>query len=363
LPADVLLPLFVLTLLANAFLVATAIRGMRRSQGEGDRTIETGRPSSVQTPVAAPPPVAAPASRVEARPMTDELARAISARRTPPAQQPLVPTAEEPPPPTDPEPPGEPTKTANDAAGGHDDVQPASRPAPQRRRTAKSPPADSGGPRRPGSRLAEARHGRRRFALPPLDDDHERVSRSIETFLGGIDTAGADMPSDAAQESSGGPATVAVVAVHELPDDAGATVAGGGRTSVEDAGAAEAVTGALAMVERSLRGAARGTDVVTTGGRGRFRIVLPSTGEFAARAYVRRIRATIEPRLVAADRPLRLVVATATVLDEPLEDAVRRAEHRLSAAMGDGGPPASEREADPGIGTVDDPTVPRAATD
>ncbi len=171
------------------------------------------------------------------------------------------------------------------------------------------------------------------------------------------------MPPDAAEESPGGPATVAVVAVHELPDDAGAGVAGGGRTSAEGAGAAEAVTAALAMVERTLRSAARGTDVVTTGGRGRFRIVLPSTGEFAARAYVRRIRATIEPRLVAADRPLRLVVATATVLDEPLEDAVRRAEHRLSAALADAGPPASETEADRGSGTVDEPTVPRAATD
>jgi GGDEF domain-containing protein len=184
--------------------------------------------------------------------------------------------------------------------------------------------------------------------LPPLDDDHERVSRSIETFLGGIETTDADMPPDIAEESSGGPATVAIVAVDELPDGAAAD---------------EAVTDALAMVERTLRGAARGTDVVTTGGRGRFRIVLPSTGEFAARAYVRRIRATIEPRLVAVDRPLRLVVATATVLDEPLEDAVRRAERRLSAALGDAAPPASDREADQGIGTVDEPTVPRAATD
>jgi hypothetical protein len=349
LPADVLLPLFVLTLLANVFLVATAIRGMRRSQTERDRTIETGRPSSIQTTVAAPPPVAAPASRVEARPMTDELARAISARRTPPAQQPLVPTAVEPAPPTDPEPRGVRVEPASDSGNGGDDVQAAPSPAPKRRRTTKiAPPSGSGGSRPAESRSADARRGRRRFALPPLDDDHERVSRSIETFLGGIETTDADMPPDAAEESSGGPATVAIVAVDELPDGAAT---------------GEAVTDALAMVERTLRGAARGTDVVTTGGRGRFRIVLPSTGEFAARAYVRRIRATIEPRLVAADRPLRLVVATATVLDEPLEDAVRRAEHRLSAALGDAGPPTNEREAGQGIGTVDEPTVPRAATD
>jgi GGDEF domain-containing protein len=356
LPADILLPLFVLTLLANAFLVATAIRGMRRSQADRARPIETGRPSRVQTPVvaaphlAAAPPVSGPASRVEARPMTDELARAIAARRTPPPRQPLVPTATEAAPPTDPEPPGEQIEPANDSGGGSGDVQTAPIPAPKRRRTTKksAPPADPGGSRPTESRSAEARRGRRRFALPPLDDDHERVSRSIETFLGGVETVETDMPPDAADESSGGPATVAIVAVDELPHGAAAD---------------EAVTDALAMVERTLRGAVRGTDVVTTGGRGRFRIVLPSTGEFAARAYVRRIRATIEPRLVAADRPLRLVVATATVLDEPLEDAVRRAEHRLSAALRDAGPPAGEPEADRGIGTVDEPTVPRAATD
>jgi hypothetical protein len=350
LPADILLPLFVLTLLANAFLVATAIRGMRRSQAEHSRPIETGRPSSDQTPVAAAPPVSGPASRVEARPMTDDLARAIAARRTPPAQQPVVPTAAEPAPPTDPELPGEWVEPANDSGGSGDDVQAAPIPAPKLRRTTKksAPPAASGGSRPTGSRSAEARRGRRRFALPPLDDDHERVSRSIETFLSGVETVDADVPPDAAEESSGGPATVAIVAVDELPDGAAAD---------------EAVTDALAMVERTLRGAARGTDVVTTGGRGRFRIVLPLTGEFAARAYVRRIRATIEPRLVAADRPLRLVVATATVLDEPLEDAVRRAEHRLSAALGDHGPRASEPAADHASDSIDEPTVPRAATD
>jgi hypothetical protein len=280
--------------------------------------------------------------------MTDELARAIATRRTPPVQQPLVSTAAEPSPPVDPEPPGERVEPANDSGDGSGDVQAAPIPAPKRRRTTKksAPPPD---PRRSlpaESRSAEARRGRRRFALPPLDDDHERVSRSIETFLGGVETIDAGVPPDAAE--SGGPATVAIVAVDELPD--GAT-------------ADEAVTDALAMVERTLRGAARGTDVVTTGGRGRFRIVLPSTGEFAARAYVRRIRATIEQRLVAADRPLRLVVATATVLDEPLEDAVRRAEHRLSAALGDNGPHAGEPAADQGSGSVDEPTVPRAATD
>ena len=355
-PADILLPLFVLTLLANAFLVAIAIRGMRRSQAEHDKPIETGRPPSVRTPVAAARHVSEPASRVAARPMTDELARAIAARRMPPDQQPLVPTTVAPAPPIDPGPPGEPVETASDAAGSGDDAQPAPIPSPKRRRTTKksappaksAPPGDPGGSRPTRSRSTEARAGRRRFALPPLDDDHERVSRSIETFLGGIETTDADMAPDAAEESSGGPATVALVAVDDLPDG---TAAG------------QAVTDALAMVERTLRGAARGTDVVTTGGRGRFRIVLPSTGEFAARAYVRRIRATIEPRLVAADRPLRLVVATATVLDEPLEDAVRRAEHRLSTALRDGGPPAIETAADQGRDSVDDPIVPRAATD
>ena len=114
------------------------------------------------------------------------------------------------------------------------------------------------------------------------------------------------------------------------------------------------------MVERTLRGAARGTDVVTTGGRGRFRIVLPSTGEFAARAYLRRIRATIEPRLEAADRPLRLAVATATVLDEPIEDAVRRAER---PAVGRARQPRSAEPANgpSHVGTVDEPNGARAA--
>ena len=326
-PADILLPLFVLTLVANAFLVATAIRDMRRGQAERNRPIETGRPSRVPTPVATVPPQ---------------------------DQRPLVPRPAVPAQPTDPEPPGERVETATDDVG-EDDVTAAPIPAPRRRRTTKksAPPADPGGSRptgsRPtGSRSAEARRGRRRFALPPLDDDHERVSRSIETFLGGIETTDAEMPPDAGEESPGGPATVAIVAVDELPDGAAS---------------GEAVTDALAMVERTLRGAARGTDVVTTGGRGRFRIVLPSTGEVAARAYVRRIRATIEPRLVDADRPLRLVVATATVLDEPLEDAVRRAEHRLSAALGDAGPSANDTATDRDSGTVDDATVPRAATD
>jgi hypothetical protein len=278
--------------------------------------------------------------------LTDDLARAIAARRTPPAQEPLVPSATEPAPPTDPEPPGERVEPANDSV----DAKAVPIPAPKRRRTTKKnvTQADPGRARPTESRSADTRRGRRRFALPPLDDDHERVSRSIETFLGGMETTDAGLPVDAAEESSGGPATVAIVAVDELPDGAAAD---------------EAVTDALAMVERTLRGAARGTDVVTTGGRGRFRIVLPSTGEFAARAYVRRIRATIEPRLVAADRPLRLVVATATVLDEPLADAVRRAEHRLSAALGDDGPPAGETAADQGSDSVDQSTVPRAAID
>jgi hypothetical protein len=363
LPADLLLPLFVLTLLANAFLVATAIRGMWRGQPDRDRPIATVGLPRIPGPDAVAPTVAGPASRDAGRPMTDGLVRAIAARRTRPDQERLVPAAREPAPPADLDPPGESVPTANDAAGS-DVVQSAPIPSPKRRRTAKSAPsADSTGSRPAGSRSTEARRGRRRFALPPLDDDHERVSRSLETFLGGIETTDADTSPDGAERSSGGPSTVAVVAVHELPDDGAPGAGGGGRTSAGNAARTEVVNDALVMVERTLRGAARGTDVVTSGGRGRFRIVLPSTGEFAARAYLRRIRATIEPRLVAADRPLRLTVATATVLDEPLEDAVRRAEHRLSAALGDAGPPAGETAAGPDSGAVYEPTVPRASTD
>jgi hypothetical protein len=188
-------------------------------------------------------------------------------------------------------------------------------------------------------RAAGPKRGRRRFSLPNLDDDHEKVSRSIETFLGGVDAIGGDGSTPleigpASIVAGGGATTVVLVAVDGLPADTGGVAAGSPtktprRRSVESG----AVSDALALVERTLRNAARGTDVVTGGGRGRFRIVMSSTGELAARAYLRRVRTTVEPGLEAAGTPLRLVVATATVLDEPVEAAIRRATDRLSAAF------------------------------
>jgi hypothetical protein len=177
-----------------------------------------------------------------------------------------------------------------------------------------------------------------------LDDDHERVSRSIESFLGGADAVGATAasspeaaPGTAASSRDAAPGiatTVALVVVDGLPDAAALDrPAPIDETATEPSPDTAEVADALAMVERTLRGAARGSDVITTRGLGAFRIVLPSTGEHAAHAYLRRVRATIEPRLHAAERPLRLAVATATALDEPLEDVVRRAEGRLATAL------------------------------
>ena len=311
-PADFLLPLFAFTLIANAIFVAAAIRGMRRDEADPDRRSWT-------NPLALP---TRPAPRDGDRPMTPELALAIAARQSVAEDAPPAAAGPEASPGTPPESahgsaPEAPGRAPEGAQGsvpeatGGAAVAPPPPTAPKRRRTAKTASAGAAIPADAGPPSAEApRRGRRRFSLPPLDDDHERVSRSIESFLGGAD-AGTESP------TSAGATTVALVAVGGLPDDAGD----------------ETTAGAIAMVERTLRGAARGGDLVTVADRGRFRIVLPTTGELAARAYLRRIRATVEPLLGAADGTLSLAVATATVLDEPLEDAVRRAERRLASAL------------------------------
>jgi GGDEF domain-containing protein len=143
------------------------------------------------------------------------------------------------------------------------------------------------------------------------------VVRSIQTFLLGgeaADSAEAQVPSTA--EAT----TVAVVAIDGLEPD----------SSRADREAFDAV---VATVERTLRGAARAADRVTATGRGRFRIVLPATGELAARAYLRRVRASVEPSLGAAAIPLGLVTATSTVLDEAAGIAIAQAEARLDTAL------------------------------
>ncbi|HEX2756853.1 MAG TPA: hypothetical protein VHM48_15385 [Candidatus Limnocylindrales bacterium] len=348
-PADLLLPLFALVLLANAVLVAAAIRGMLRGRPDLDRPTTIGRPNGIGMV----------ASRNLDRPLTDELKHAIAARQgiadeaplasTPPGQAPLASTPPEPaaPDPEDPSDAGPDNERfstsqaspARAAAGSSEAMPPATSPpatsppetpAPRRRRTAQAGiNADARGPR-PAD---PPRRGRRRFSLPP-EEDHEKVNRSIESFLSGIDGSGSDPAAGTADPSSGGPTTVALVAVDGLVDSgrAGLPTATGASTGndVDDAQSADAV----AMVERTLRGAARGSDVVSVDGRGRFRVILRGTGELAARAYLRRIRSTVEPMLEASDRPLRFVVATATVLGEPIEDAVRQADRRLAATLG-----------------------------
>jgi hypothetical protein len=317
LPADFLLPLFTLTLLANAVLVAFAIRGMRRGHDDPDRPTGFDRSSGASTP----------ASPAPGRSSSDELARASAARTAlldPPVASDLPPVLAEPAPS-----PAVRTPVPTEAI-----VQEAPRieaaAPPQAGPTATKRPrgpkaTESAGrsqPNEPGKR------GRRRFSLPPLDDDHEKVSRSIETFLGGVEMAADDVAAPAGNgDVSVGATTVAIVAVDGLP--ALPRRSRSARSATDD----DATSSALAMVERTIRGAARGTDIVSVADRGRFRIVLPGTGELAARAYLRRIRATVEPLLESADRPLRLAVATATVLDEPIADAVRRADVRLTAAL------------------------------
>jgi hypothetical protein len=328
LPADFLLPLFVVTLLANAFLVAFAIRGMRRGQPDSERPSWGGRPAA-----------AAPLSvRESPIPVVLAAPRGTAVAAPDAAVEPEEPA--EPGRSVGPDPEARPTELATDPAPDaqativveerdHERAaEPATPPPPKRRRATKA--AGAAPATRSGS--GEPRRARRRFSLPPLDDDHEKTNRSIESFLGGVVTpaSGPSIPEAAPTStpparSVSGPTTVALIAVVGPPDGRSAGAARG-RTPTGTAAT-------LAMVERTLRGAARGSDVVTLGRRGRFQIVLPATGELAARAYLRRIRAAIEPGLEAVDPSLHLAVATATVLDEPLEDAVRRAEDRLSLAI------------------------------
>ena len=135
---------------------------------------------------------------------------------------------------------------------------------------------------------------RRRFSLPPLDDDHEKVNRSIETFL-----------------ASGEPAPDADAAPTTRRDSWRSSPSCGPRT-------ARPLTREVAeTLERELRAAARGTDRVERRHAGRWRVILAATGELAARAYLRAVRAAMEPALDERHPPLRLVAATATVLDEP----------------------------------------------
>jgi hypothetical protein len=154
-PSDFLLPAFCLTLVVNAVLIVAAIRtlaGERRRDAEG-----------------VPP---------------------VPAQRTPPTDAPA-----EPPPPTTPAappPPSSPPPAPSVAvATAAKRVRPAG-PSRQRRATTDAATTNPG------------RGRRRRFSLPPLDDDHDRVNRSIETFLAG-GVASATVLGEPAEEADAAP--------------------------------------------------------------------------------------------------------------------------------------------------------------
>jgi hypothetical protein len=308
-PTDILLPAFLLTLVANAALVAVAIRGLARSRADRDRAtrwIEQPRP-----PAARPDPSPSRAPRAEPAPPVDptpaerpsaEVAPARSSR----AAESTVPTG-------GPETPTSPPRRPRPAAR-----TPGPRPSPSGGTAPKT--GRSTKPRADGPKA-----GRRRFSLPPLDDDHERVSRSIQSFLSGADGPdGTDAGSVLA--GTAGPTTIAVVAIHGIDPASTARMS-------SDRTVGDAIDAAVATVDRTLRSAARTADRVTAIAPGRFRIVLPATGELAARSYLRRVRATVDPILEAVDVPLVLVTATTPVLDESEDAAAARADARLDAAL------------------------------
>ena len=295
-PTELLLPAFVLTLVANAILVAVALRALLRARDDRDRAAER-----FTSPGSRPPRTAEPTGS---------------------GADPAPPDA----PAGDPSAPHDAPKPARKRRVASSGEKAAARPARPRKAAPQPAPAVKPSKRKPGPK-ALLRGGeeppeetpprrRRRFSLPPLDDDHERVNRSIESFLSGADTV------DSGEASRGTVAatTVAVVAIDGLEPSA----------SVE---AQATLARVVATVERILRGAARATDRVSSTGPGRFRVILPATGELAARAYLRRVRATVDPGLDAADMSLELVTATSTVLDDTPGDAIAQADARLDAAL------------------------------
>ena len=293
-PDGLLLLAFALTLVANAVLIAVAIRAMRPGGPLADESAAPRRRVARPDP-AQPTPAAEPASQ----------------------------------------PPDETTSA---------EAPPVVEPAKPKRRTTAPPESRKSRRRTPKASAtpgAEPRTGResprrRRFSLPPLDDDHEKVNRSIESFLSGGESAG-DSGADPGSESDSDPAadpTAASTADRDV-DTPPTTVA---LVEVTGSGWDEALpnppdASAVAAVEHALHGAARATDRVERLGSSRFRVVLAATGELAARAYLRRVRATTEPLLDELDPPRRLAVATATVLDEPVVRAGEIAERRLTALL------------------------------
>jgi hypothetical protein len=308
-PDGLLLLAFALTLVANAVLIAVAIRALRPGGPMADEPVERSwqtTPRGVASTIANPP--AEPTPRPAEPPVATVPADTIVPTTTVEAEVTASPPLASPPQPT-----------THDAAPR---LAKRRRPPARPRDTVAAPKPDS---RSPGGR-------RRKFSLPPLDEDHEKVNRSIESFLSGGDAAGGEaaepdlLTEPVDREDDQPPTTVALLAVMG-PDGRGPEDGSGPDGPANGPRTARAFAG----VERALRGAARATDRVERTGRGHFRVVLAATGELAARAYLRRVRATTEPLLDDLDPPRRLAVATATVLDEPIERASEIAERRLSA--------------------------------
>jgi len=152
-----------------------------------------------------------------------------------------------------------------------------------------------------------------------MDVDPERVNRTIETFLTTPDeVVGAEpAPDDADPSDAAGPTTVAVVAIEGMVE-----------LGAADHPTADALA---ATVERALRSAARSTDQVAEVAGHVYRVTLPGTGELAARAYLRRVRTTVDPSLGAAPVPVRLATATAAALDGDVDAAFLAASRHVGA--------------------------------
>ncbi|HEY7736892.1 MAG TPA: diguanylate cyclase [Candidatus Limnocylindrales bacterium] len=277
-PRDLLLPILVPILVVNVVLVVVAARAVLRRTTAGGAARGT---AGAARAVRGGPPLELPKVDPLA---TDEWGFPPAIVLPPAATQPRVPGTTE----------------------------------PDERPTAERPTAEPSG-ERPRTR---------RFALPALHEDHERILRSIEAFLT-VDASGSPTTDGAGRP---GPATTAsTIAVIGIAGYEGLIGAAGQRV-------ADSVA---AAVGETLRRAARGTDRIVDLGDGRFCLLLPATGERAAASYLRRVHTACDPWLGAAAAPVSLIVATsATGRDGDLEAALRRAERRFQRALEHGKPVA-----------------------
>jgi hypothetical protein len=174
-------------------------------------------------------------------------------------------------------------------------------------------------------RTSRSRRRTRRFELPALHEDHERILRSIQAFLS-LDEAGTPTRNGITRPGPGTTAsTIAVVGI-------------GGYDGLAETAGSRIAAGVAGAVRETLRRAARGTDRIVDLGSGRFCVLLPATGERAAASYLRRVHAACDPWLGATAVPVNLIVATAsTGQDVDLEAALRQAERRFERAAANGG--------------------------